>query len=75
MWFKKKSEVATVPQPEAPKQDFTKLFNTIFESMKITEHRLSNIEIELDSLKIRLRKKIVDVEEKKDINTSNELAI
>jgi len=68
MWFKKE---AVKEQP-----DYMKLFTDILEALKIAERRLSSLEIELDALKIRLRKKIVSVdEEKKDIYTGNELAI
>ena len=69
MWFFKKEAVKEQP-------DYMKLFTDILEALKIAERRLSSLEIELDALKIRLRKKIVSVdEEKKDIYTGNELAI
>jgi hypothetical protein len=67
MWFKKRVE------PVQP--DYTKLFNAIFESFKIMEHRISSLEIGVDTLKVRMKKKLLEPVEDENKGFNNDMCL
>jgi hypothetical protein len=73
MWFKRGNEEAKQQEYQAKER---KLFKEICDSLTAIEHRISSIEIEIDALKLRWKKKLVEpAEEKQTFNNDGTMYI
>ncbi len=63
-WMKKHKEEAQEKQKQKNERD---LFRAILDSLTALEKRMNSAEIEIDSLKIRFRKKLIPEEKKEDL--------
>ena len=67
MWFKKKEEKTD----EQVRENERKLFRAILDSLNVIEKRMASLEIEVDSLKVRWKKKLIEPEEQKETKDIN----
>ena len=74
MWFQKRKEQQQRQDTEKKERE---LFKAICDSLTALEKRMASVEIEIDSFKLRWKKKLIEPEEekKKDINSDVILAI